>query len=32
MVNSRKPDIRVITTQGGKSLMQMVSSTMPNQV
>uniref|UniRef100_A0A8C7R478 MADS-box domain-containing protein n=1 Tax=Oncorhynchus mykiss TaxID=8022 RepID=A0A8C7R478_ONCMY len=23
MVNSRKPDIRVITTQGGKSLMQM---------
>lgn len=25
MVNSRKPDLRVITSQGGKSLMQMVS-------
>uniref|UniRef100_A0A3Q2DA59 Myocyte enhancer factor 2D n=1 Tax=Cyprinodon variegatus TaxID=28743 RepID=A0A3Q2DA59_CYPVA len=26
MVNSRKPDLRVITSQGGKSLMQMVRS------
>lgn len=25
MANSRKPDLRVITSQGGKSLMQMVS-------
>lgn len=24
MVNSRKPDLRVITSQGGKSLMQLV--------
>uniref|UniRef100_A0A3Q0R124 Myocyte enhancer factor 2D n=1 Tax=Amphilophus citrinellus TaxID=61819 RepID=A0A3Q0R124_AMPCI len=30
MVNSRKPDLRVITSQGGKSLMQMVSLTKPN--
>lgn len=29
MVNSRKPDLRVITSQGGKSLMQMVSLTKP---
>jgi hypothetical protein len=25
MVNSRKPDLRVITSQSGKSLMQLVS-------
>ena len=25
MANSRKPDLRVITSQGGKNLMQMVS-------
>lgn len=30
MVNSRKPDLRVITSQGGKSLMQMVSLSKPN--
>uniref|UniRef100_A0A1A7XFT0 Myocyte enhancer factor 2D n=1 Tax=Iconisemion striatum TaxID=60296 RepID=A0A1A7XFT0_9TELE len=30
MVNSRKPDLRVITSQGGKSLMQMVRPTKPD--
>lgn len=30
MVSSRKPDLRVITSQGGKSLMQMVSLIKPN--
>uniref|UniRef100_A0A3Q3NI59 Myocyte enhancer factor 2D n=1 Tax=Labrus bergylta TaxID=56723 RepID=A0A3Q3NI59_9LABR len=30
MVNSRKPDLRVITSQGGKSLRQMVSLTRHN--
>uniref|UniRef100_A0A3Q2QKN6 Myocyte enhancer factor 2D n=1 Tax=Fundulus heteroclitus TaxID=8078 RepID=A0A3Q2QKN6_FUNHE len=30
MVNSRKPDLRVITSQGGKSLMQMVRSAKSN--
>ncbi|MEQ2187238.1 hypothetical protein GOODEAATRI_002612 [Goodea atripinnis] len=30
MVNSRKPDLRVITSQGGKSIMQMVRSAKSN--
>lgn len=29
-INSRKPDLRVITSQGGKSLMQMVRPAKPN--